>query len=61
MFYGPTTKENYHRLIVTAFHIALHERPLLDFRDLINLQKEKGLKFLGGKSHKKACAEFLIL
>lgn len=60
-FYGPTTKGNYRRLIVTALHIALNERPLSDFPDLINLQKKNGLKFLEGKSHEKACAEFIDL
>ena len=60
-FYGPTTKENYCTLIVTAIHIALNEGPLSNFPDLINLQKKKGLKFLGGKSHKKACAKFIDL
>ena len=60
-FYGSTTKENYHRLIVTALHIALNERPLSNFPDLINLEKKNGLKFLEGKSHEKACAEFIDL
>ena len=48
-------------MIVTALHITLNERPLSDFPDLINLQKRNGLKFLKGKSHEKACAEFIDL
>ena len=48
-------------MIVTALHIALHERPLSDFPDLINLQKKNGLRFLEGKSHEKACAKFIDL
>ena len=55
---GPTTKENYYRLIVTALHIALNERPL---SNLIHLQKKNGLKYLEGKFHKKACAKFIDL
>ena len=36
-FYGPPTKENYGRLIVTALHITQNEKPLSNFPDLINL------------------------
>ena len=60
-FYGLTTKEHYCRLIVIALHIALNERPLSNFPDLINLQKKNGLTFLEGRSHEKACAEFIDL
>ena len=48
-------------MIVTAFHIALNERPLADFPDLMNLQEKNGLKVLEDKSHKKARAEFIDL
>ena len=61
MFYGPTNEENYCRLIVAVIHIALNERPLSDFPDLINLQKKKGLEFLEGKSHEKVIAEYIDL
>ena len=44
-----------------AIHIALNRRPLPNFPDLINLQKKNGLIFLGGKSHEKACVEFIDL
>ena len=50
MFYRPTTKGNHCTLIVTALHIALNDRPLYKFPDLINLQKNNGFKFLEGKS-----------
>ena len=59
-FYGPTTKGNYRRLIVTALHIALNERPLSDFPDLINLQKKNGLKFLKENPTKKHVQNLLI-
>ena len=47
-------------MIVEALHVALNERPLSEFPDLINLLKKfleflEWLKFSEGKSHKKAC------
>ena len=56
---SPTTVANYRRLFVTALHIALKERPLSDFSDLIELQQKNGLKFFQGKIHEKACGEFI--
>ena len=58
-FFSQTTKSNYTRLFVTALHIALKERPISDFPDLIDLQKKNGLKFFDGKTHEMACAEFI--
>ena len=40
-------------------HIALNERSLSNFPELINLQVKNGFKFLKGKSHKKTCVEFI--
>ena len=37
----------------------MKEKPISDFEDLIELQQKNGLKFLQGKSHEKACAEFI--
>ena len=37
----------------------MKEKPISDFEDLIELQQKNGLKFLQGKSHEKACAEFV--
>ena len=42
-----------------ALHIALKERQLSYFSDLIELQQKNELKFLKGKIHEKACAEFI--
>ena len=39
---------NYRGLFVTALHIALKEKPLSDFEDLIELQQNNGLKLLQG-------------
>ena len=56
---GNAAKDNYTRLIRTALHIAIKEKPFLDFPDLIKLQQSNGLKFVNGKTHKKACAKFI--
>ena len=56
---APSNIANYRRLFVTALHIAMKEKPISDFEDLIELQQKNGLKFLQGKSHEKACAEFI--
>ena len=56
---APSNVANYRRLFVTALHIAMKEKPTSDFEDLIELQQKKGLKFLQGKLHEKACAEFI--
>ena len=56
---NPVVSENYKRLFVTAFHVAMTEKPLTDFPDLIYLQKRNGLKFFEGKTHEKACAAFI--
>ena len=56
---SPTNVANYRRLFVTALHIALKERSLSAFEDLIDLQQKNGLKFLPGKTHEKACTEFI--
>ena len=56
---APSKVENYRTLFVTALHIAMKEKPTSDFEDLIELQQKKGLKFLQGKLHEKACAEFI--
>ena len=37
----------------------MKEKPISDLEDLIELQQKNGLKFLQGKSHEKACAEFI--
>ena len=58
-FYEPTTKEYFWRLIVTALNIALNERPLSHFLDLIDLQKKNGFKFLEDKSYKQPSAKFI--
>ena len=49
---------SYRRLFVTVLHIAMKQKPISDFEDLIELQ-QNGLKFLQGKLHEKACAEFI--
>ena len=36
----------------------MKEKPISDFEDLIELQQKNGLKFLQGKLHENACAEF---
>ena len=41
---NPVVHENYRRLFCTALFIALEERPLDDFSDLIDLQKKKRLE-----------------
>ena len=51
---NPVVKENYRRLFVTALHIAMTEKPLSDFPNLIDLQKKNGLK-----THDKTCATFI--
>ena len=56
---SPAIIDNYRRLFSTALFIALKERPLSDFSDLIDLQKKNGIKFLHGKTHDKACGEFV--
>ena len=56
---APSNIANYRRLFVTALHLAMKEKPISDFEDLIELQQKNGLKFLQGKSHEKACAEFI--
>ena len=56
---APSNIANYRRLFVTALHIAMKEKPISDFKDLIELQQKNGLKFLQGKSHEKASAEFI--
>lgn len=43
----------------TFCHCLTSERPLSDFEDLIELQQKNDLKFLQGKSHEKACAQFI--
>ena len=53
---GKAAQENYTNLIRTALHIALKEKPYSDFSGLIDLQRSK---FLKGKTHRKACAEFI--
>ena len=52
-------RENYWRLLCTALFITLKERPLVDFSDLINLQKKNGLTFFEGKNHVNACGDFI--
>ena len=49
----------YSRLMRTALHIAMKEKPYADFPGLIDLQRSNGLKMMAGKSHNKACAEFI--
>ena len=56
---APSDIANYRRLFVTALCIAMKEKPISDFEHLIELQQKNGLKFLQGKSHEKACAEFI--
>ena len=56
---NPAVKENYRRLFVTALHIAITEKPLSDFPNLIDLQKKNGLKFFEGKTHDKACTTLI--
>ena len=56
---NPVFKENYRRLFVTALHIAMTEKPLSDFPNLIDLQKKNGLKFFEGKTYDKARATFI--
>ena len=56
---GNTAKDNYMRLIRTALHIAIKEKPFSDFPDLIKLQQSNSLKFVTGKTHRKACAQFI--
>ena len=56
---APSNIANYRRLFITALHIAMKEKPTSDFENLIELQQKNGLKFLQGKSHEKACAEFI--
>ena len=46
-------KENYRRLFVTALHIAMSEKPLSDFPNLIDLQKKNGLKFFARQGSTK--------
>ena len=53
---APSNIANYRRLFVTALHIAMKEKPISDFEDLIELQQNNGLK-----SHEKACAEFIAV
>ena len=55
-----TAKDNYTKLIRTALHIAIKEKPFSDFPDLIRLQESNGLKFVKDsvKTHRKACAQF---
>ena len=36
---------NYRWLFVTALHIAMKEKPISDFEDLIELQQKNGLEF----------------
>ena len=52
-------KENYRKLFVTALFIALKEKPLSDFSELVDLQKKNGIRFFEGKCHEKACGEFI--
>ena len=56
---NPVVHENYRRLFCTALFIALKERPLDDFSDLIHLQKKNGLKCFEGKNHVNACGDFI--
>ena len=58
---APSNIANYRRLFVTALHIAMKEKPISDFEDLIELQQNNGLKFLQGKSHEKSWAEFIAV
>ena len=53
---APSNIANFRRLFVTALHIAMKEKPISDFEDLIELQQNNGLK-----SHEKACAEFIAV
>ena len=53
---APSNIANYRRLFVTALHIAMKEKPISDFEDLIELQQNNSLK-----SHEKACAEFIAV
>ena len=52
-----SARGNYKKLVRTALHITLKEKPYSDFPHLTDLQKSNGLKFLQGKTHRKTCAE----
>ena len=54
-----SARGNHEKLVRTALHIALKEKPYSDFPHLIDLQKSNGLKFLQGKIHRKTCAELI--
>ena len=54
-----SARRNYEKLVRTALHIALKEKPYSDFPHLIDLQKSNGLKFLQGKTHRKTRAELI--
>ena len=56
---NPVVKENYRKLFVTALFIALKEKPLSDFSELVDLQKKNGIRFFEGKCHEKAYGEFI--
>ena len=51
--------ENYRGLFCTALFIALKERPLDDFSDLIDLQKKNGLNIFEGKNHVNTCGDLI--
>ena len=54
-----SARGNYKKLVRTALHIALKEKPYSNFPHLIDLQKSNGLKFLQGKTHRNTCAELI--
>ena len=58
MSVGNTAKDHT-RFIRAALQIAIKEKSFSDFPDLIKLQQSNGLKFVTGKTHRKACAQFI--
>ena len=54
-----TSTETYKRIVRSVLYIVRSNGSLRSLENLVNLQKENGLKFLQGKVSKQACKEFM--
>ena len=53
------SKDAYKKLFNTAYNIAIHGKPFIDFEYVVQLQKENGVKLLQGKQNDRVCAEMI--
>ena len=52
-------REAYSKLLKTAYELAVAGQPLENFKTLVKVQKENGVRLIEGTDSSKACREFI--